>query len=79
MNPSHAQPRPAKKPRNKEPQTTTLIPTTKDIIRISEITAELKDLQERQNILLEELRDLTPEKDPPGIDWIYPDPTQQSS
>ena len=55
-------------------QQETTHPTESELKRIGEITEELARLQEQQTRLIEELRDLTTGKDPPGVDWIYPDP-----
>ena len=79
MNTSHRQPQPAKKTNNPEQQTNIPQPNDKDLIRIQEIAKELAELQEKQNALIKELGKLAPEEDPPGIEWIYPDPAQQGT
>ena len=46
--------------------------------RIHQIFRELNCLQTQQAGLLQELQDLTDGTDPPGIDWIYPDPNPET-
>ena len=46
--------------------------------QIHEIFRELNHLQTEQAGLLQELQDLTDGTDPPGIEWIYPDPNPET-
>ena len=46
--------------------------------RIHEIFRELNCLQTEQTGLLQELQDLTDGTDPPGVEWIYPDPNPET-
>ena len=46
--------------------------------RIHEIFRELNRLQTEQAGLLQELQDLTDSTDPPGVEWIYPDPNPET-
>ena len=47
--------------------------TTQELQRIGEIARELNSIQERQAQLIQELRDLLPDQDPEGVEWIYPE------
>ena len=48
-------------------------PTPQELQRIGEIARELNSIQERQAQLIQELRDLLPDQDPEGVEWIYPE------
>ena len=48
-------------------------PAPQELQRIGEIARELNSIQERQAQLIQELRDLLPDQDPEGVEWIYPE------
>ena len=46
--------------------------------RIHAIFRELNRLQAEQSGLIQELQDLTDGTDPPGVEWVYPDPNPET-